>query len=144
MAGTSWTAPPRDAGRCTLLVIDDDEIARYILRRILKGTSISLLESTGSQDGLATARTARPDAILLDFTLLGETARDVLDLIKKDDALRGIPVIMLTAHRPTTEERQQLALETAAILSKDDLSGPNPKEMLRDALRKVGLADVLR
>lgn len=128
---------------CTLLLIDDDEIARYILRKILRGTAITLVEAAGSDDGLAAARASRPDAIVLDFTLRGETARDVLDLIKADDTLRGIPVIMLTAHRPSHEERQQLALETAAILSKDELAGPNPREMLRDALRKVGIAGVL-
>lgn len=142
MPGSNWTAPAREAGHCTLLVIDDDEIARYILRTVLRGTSVTLVEAAGSKEGLATARQSRPDAVLLDFTLVGENAQDVLDLIKKDPDLRGIPVIMLTAHEPSPKEWKQLALETAALLSKDDLSGPNPKDKLRDALRKVGIADL--
>lgn len=143
MDGSKWTAPVREAGQCTLLVIDDDEIARYILRKVLRDTSVVLLEAATGKEGILAARASRPDALLLDYTLEdGETAHDVLDLIKAEPDLRGIPVIMLTAHTPSAEEWKQLALETAALLTKDDLSGPDPKGKLRDALRKVGLPDV--
>jgi signal transduction histidine kinase/CheY-like chemotaxis protein len=122
-----------------VLAIDDDEAARYLLRRYLERTPYTLYEACGSEDGLAIAREQRPNVILLDFFLEDETAFDILDELKGDPRTRGIPVIVITSHVLGADERQRLAADTTAILSKETLSRELAINRIRDALRKAGL-----
>ena len=128
---------PRSPAR--VLVIDDDERARYILRKYLQNSAYQLLEASTGGDGVRCAREQRPEVILLDFLLDEMTAFDVLDELKADPRTRGIPVVIVTSHLLETHERKRLAAETEAILSKDNLSRELAINRIRDALRKAGV-----
>ena len=99
----------------TVLVIDDDDVSRYLVRRLLAETPYRVIEAADGADGVVMAREQRPDVIILDFVLRSETAFDVLDALKLDPDTRGIPVIVSTS--------RQLALAR-----------------IRDALSQVALA----
>jgi CheY-like chemotaxis protein len=122
----------------TVLTIDDDERARYLLRKFLAGTPFTLREADRGSEGVRIAREHRPDVILLDFLLVGETAFDVLDELKSDPTTRDIPVILVTSHKLGEDERARLAEQTDAILSKESLSRELAINRIRDALRKAG------
>jgi len=122
-----------------VLVIDDDERARYLIRKTLEGTPFEMLEASSAQEGLFKARQGRPQIILLDFLLQEGTAFDVLDDLKSDPLTRDIPVIVVTSHILDAEERDRLAAETTAIVSKESLSRELAINRIRDALRKAGV-----
>jgi two-component system, chemotaxis family, response regulator Rcp1 len=61
-------------------------------------------------DGFADS--PRPDLIILDLSLPGLNGHEVLDLIKKDESLRTIPVVIFTTL--DTAESQRLAYELCA------------------------------
>jgi signal transduction histidine kinase/CheY-like chemotaxis protein len=124
-----------------VLVIDDDERARYLLRKFLEPSPYQLLEAGSGTEGLRRAQEERPDVILLDFLLDEMAAFDVLDDLKADARTRGIPVVIVTSHLLASEERARLAAETEAILSKESLSRELAINRIRDALQKAGVGE---
>ena len=124
--------------RVKVLVIDDDERARYLVRKHLEGGPYVLFEAANGAEGVTAAQTHRPQVILLDFLLREMNAFDVLDELKGDVRTRGIPVIVITSHSLEPEERQRLAAETEVILSKQSLSREIAINRIRDALAKAG------
>ncbi len=83
-------------GAGTILVIDDNDEAREIVRRLLLTEGYRVIEATGGEAGLALARQESPDAITLDVLMPGMDGWAVLAALKADPSLAGIPVIMLT------------------------------------------------
>ncbi len=126
-----------------ILIIDDDEVHRYLLKQLLKDTPYALLEAEGGRNGVQLAREKAPHLIFLDFLLQDMTAFDVLDELKADPRTREIPVILQTSHELKEDERTRLALETAAILAKHTLSREVAISRIRDALSKAGLGSRL-
>lgn len=122
-----------------LLIIDDDDVHRYLLRQLLKDTPYVLAEAATGPEGIQLAREQVPDLIFLDFVLPDMTAFDVLDDLKADPRTRDIPVILHTSRQLQEDERQRLAKETATILAKHTLSREVAIARIRDALHKTGL-----
>ena len=117
-----------------LLIIDDDESSRYLIRKLLEDTQFALQEASSGPDGVRAAQTNRPDVILLDFLLQDTTAFDVLDELKADPRTRSIPVVIVTSHELDRDTRSRLAARTRAIVQKKDLS----IETLAGALASIG------
>jgi signal transduction histidine kinase/CheY-like chemotaxis protein len=123
-----------------VLVIDDDERARYLIKKLLTGTPYSMSEAADGPEGVRMARESSPHVIFLDFLLRDMTAFDVLDELKADPRTRSIPVIVVTSHILDASERRRLAADTEAILSKENLSRELAINRIRDALGKAGVA----
>lgn len=80
-----------------ILIIEDDfDIARIYNEKLqLFGYKISV--AADGKQGLFLAKSEKPDLILLDIMLPeGMNGFDVLERLKKDEELKGVPVIMLT------------------------------------------------
>jgi len=120
-----------------VLVIDDDDTARYIIRRLLEDTPCQIVEATTGEEGIAIARARRPSVILLDFSLGACTAFDVIDALKADPLTRDIPVIVITSSVLDADDQRRLA---AAVISKRDLTSDVALDRIRDALAKVSLS----
>jgi DNA-binding response OmpR family regulator len=80
------------AGR--VLVVEDDEGIREMLRYNLVAAGFSVQEASDGATGLRSARTARPDLILLDLMLPGMSGFDFCRALRKSS---GVPIIMITA-----------------------------------------------
>ena len=122
-----------------ILVIDDDERSRYLIRKHLEHAPYEVLEASTGAQGVRLAQRESPHVIFLDFLLDEVTAFDVIDELKANPHTRGIPVIVVTAHVLDSKERTRLAAETEAVLSKQNLSRELAINRIRDALRKSGL-----
>jgi CheY-like chemotaxis protein len=80
-----------------VLIVDDEEISRYVLRQHLwRPTVIASEEATG---GGALRRIARerPDVVFLDLGLPDMSGAEVLRALRADPATRDIPVVVVTA-----------------------------------------------
>jgi CheY-like chemotaxis protein/two-component sensor histidine kinase len=117
-----------------VLVIDDDEISRYIVRTHLAGDAFVVREATSPGEGLREARAERPDAIVLDLVMPEMSGFDVLERLKEDPATTDIPVVVLTSKALTDEDRRRLAPHALRILSKDALTQPAAVDALKAAL----------
>lgn len=102
----------------SILVIDDEEANRALLaRRLIRQGYCVLFAETG-EAGLAIAARERVDVILLDVMLPGMSGYDVLARLKRDDLLREIPVLILTAVGGTESVTRCLALGADDYLAK--------------------------
>ena len=90
----------RDAGRHGLvnrvLVIDDEETVRDLMRRFLTREGFEIVTARDGTEGLALARELKPTLITLDVLMPGLDGWSVLESLKADPELAGIPVVMLT------------------------------------------------
>lgn len=125
-------------GPVSLLVVDDDETSRYLLRRLLEDTPYVLHEASSAEQAVEFARELLPQVILLDFVLGDATAFDVIDELKANPATRGIPIVIQTAKTLDSVERERLARDATAILSKQSLSRELAIARVREALEKSG------
>ena len=80
-----------------ILVIDDDEGTRLMLRRILEREAYQVAEAPDGDEGLAACQRVHPDLILLDGMMPRMTGFEVVKRLREDEATRAIPVLMLTA-----------------------------------------------
>jgi signal transduction histidine kinase/CheY-like chemotaxis protein len=117
-----------------VLIVDDDEASRYVLRSLLSDTRYGVLEASGGEEGLRIAAAERPDVILLDLFMPGMNGDEVLDRMALDPVLRDIPVILNTSKVLPPEERGRLMARVAGILTKDRSSHDEALGALKQAL----------
>lgn len=80
-----------------ILSVDDSKTIRMIVKRAFNPYDTTVLEACNGEEGLATATAEKPDLIILDITMPVMDGVTMLTRLKDDPALKGIPVIMLTA-----------------------------------------------
>ncbi len=80
------------AGR--VLVVEDDEGIREMLKYTLVAAGFSVHEASDGATGLRTARTAHPDLVLLDLMLPGMSGFDFCRALRRSSR---VPIIMITA-----------------------------------------------
>jgi signal transduction histidine kinase/CheY-like chemotaxis protein len=134
LLGTLNRLLDREPGGRRVLVIDDDEISRYLVRNHLAGTTFDVREAAGPVEGLRDARAERPDAIVLDLVMPEMSGFDVLERLKEDPATMDIPVVVLTSKTLSDEDRRRLAPHALRILSKQALATGDSADDLRAAL----------
>jgi signal transduction histidine kinase/CheY-like chemotaxis protein len=117
-----------------VLVIDDEEVARYLVRQTLPEQGFLALEAKTGREGLDRARQVQPDLVFLDLLMPDVGGLEVLEQLKADPATRDIPVVVVTSRVLTETERRQLAPDVAAIVSKAALSRDTMADVLRQAL----------
>ena len=87
---------PDDGSGPLVLVIDDDPIARDLLKSMLRKEGWRVAEAEHGEAGLALARQIRPAAITLDIMMPHVDGWAVLTSLKSDPVLAQIPVIVVT------------------------------------------------
>lgn len=122
-----------------LLLIDDDEVSRYLMRGLLADTPYGVLEAPGGVEGVQRARDARPEAIILDVVMPEVDGFTVLEQLKGDPELNAIPVIIYTSKLLSDRERARLS-RAAAIIPKDSPNRDVARATIRDALTAAGLS----
>jgi adenylate cyclase len=80
----------------SLLVVDDDPVVRSMLSRSLEQGGHQVVTAKDGREGLDMARAEAFDVILLDVLMPELDGYEVLEQLKKDPALRHIPVVMIT------------------------------------------------
>jgi signal transduction histidine kinase len=129
-------AADADANAAPLaLVIDDEQTARYLLRRALTAMGCRVVEADGGVPGLSRAESEHPDVIFLDLRMPDMLGTEVLARLKRNPATAAIPVIISTSQIVADAERQRLATHAAALLGKGRLGEADGDEELRRALR---------
>jgi two-component system, cell cycle response regulator DivK len=102
----------------TVLVVDDHEDNRRILRDLLRSAGYEVLEATTGEDGVATAKARPPDLILMDIQLPGIDGYEATRRIKADEAVRRIPLIVVTSYALSGDDAKALAAGADAYVAK--------------------------
>ena len=91
-----------------LAVVEDNADNRLLLQAIL-GDQYDLVEYENGVAALQGIAADRPDLVLLDISLPGMDGNEILQRIRRDIGLRGLPVIALTAHAMAGDREKFLA-----------------------------------
>jgi signal transduction histidine kinase/FixJ family two-component response regulator len=121
--------PSRSESR--LLLIDDDESARYLIKKLLGRSPWQIDEAASGEEGFRMARETRPNLILLDLKMPGLSGFETLSMLKSDPMIRETPVVIITSQTLTSRESEDLTARAQAILSKDGLSQEGLVEVIR-------------
>jgi two-component system cell cycle response regulator DivK len=101
-----------------VLVVDDNEDNRRILRDLLRSAGYEVIEATTGEDGVAAARTGAPHLILMDIQLPGIDGYEATRRIKADESLRRIPLIVVTSYALSGDDAKALAAGADAYVAK--------------------------
>ena len=112
------------------LIIDDEASSRYILAKLLRDQPFLLRQAANGADGLRMAKEITPVLIFLDLNMPDISGFEVLDRLKADPEMRPIPVAIVTSLVLSEADRQRLASQTFAILSKSELSRDRIDQLL--------------
>ena len=122
LPGHSIDEAARSEANGKILIVDDEESTRYVLRHMLQADGPwSIIEAPDGTDGLRLAQAEAPDFILLDIYLPGLNGFEVFRSLKGDPATSNIPVLVLTSSILGGEHLDQLK-GAVAVLSKSNLS----------------------
>jgi two-component system sensor histidine kinase/response regulator len=91
----------------TIAVVEDNADNRLLLQAILDG-EYSLVEYDNGIDALAGLSASLPGLVLLDISLPGMDGNEILARIRRDERLRRLPVIALTAHAMAGDREKYL------------------------------------
>jgi CheY-like chemotaxis protein len=132
--GREGLARPGDSGKSVLL-IDDDETFRYVLRQIVGNESrYEFMEADGGEQGLKLAREKRPDVIILDLQMPAVDGFTVLEQLADDERTKDIPVVVSTSMTIDAKLRSRLP-EHVRLVSKNAISRESVSSFLRDAIQ---------
>ncbi len=112
--------------RKRVLVVEDQEDNRRIVRDLLASAGYETLEADNGEDGVAVAKAERPDLILMDIQLPVMDGYEATRRIKADPALRAIPVIVVTSYALSGDEAKARTAGCDAYVTKPF----SPRELL--------------
>jgi CheY-like chemotaxis protein len=151
MGATAFHAKPIDRGwllaqlqavlspeQSNVLIVDDDEISRYLVKGVLAGKGYRIVEARSGNEGLKLAKETRPNLIILDLSMPDLNGFEVLAALKQDSGTCGIPVVIYTSQVLDSDERARL--EAAVdIVPKETKSREAAEVRFAEALMRAGL-----
>lgn len=130
---------PDASDKFHVLIIDDDEPSRYIIKNLLnRELSATITEVEDGKVGMDYIRRLHPDLVFLDLSMPEVDGLDVLRAIRVDSSLKDIPIIVNTAKKLSALEIDYLLTEVTAVLSKEQRDDVAAISELRAALGRAG------
>ncbi len=148
----------------TILIVEDEADLRDLVAHHVEAAGMKALRAATGSEGLALARTGKPDLILLDLMLPDLQGVEVCKRLRTDPATAGTPIIMLTARTsegdrvlgfeagaddyvPKPFSTRELLLRVRAVLRRRDQALPHPSDLITgggitvDAARHIVVVD---
>ncbi len=101
-----------------ILVVDDQEDNRRILRDLLTASGFEVIEGKTGEEGVALAEAQTPSLILMDIQLPGIDGYEATRQIKAKPALRATPLIVVTSYALSGDDAKAFAAGADAYVSK--------------------------
>ena len=103
----------------TVLVVDDQEFVRTIVRSMLNQMGITLvLEAADGTEALEAVNTSRPDIIICDVQMRPVDGFSFVKLLRDTPETAEVPIIMLTAHADSATINKARDLDIDDFISK--------------------------
>jgi two-component system, cell cycle response regulator DivK len=87
-----------------ILVVEDEEDNRRILRDLLTGADYEMIEAENGEEALAAVARQRPDLILMDIQLPILDGYEATRRLRADPTLKDVPIIALTSYALSGDE----------------------------------------
>jgi len=127
-------------GTRRILLVDDNEVSRYILREILDQPWLQIEEISRGTEALTVINDAPPDGLILDLLMPDISGFDILKRMRAHPKTENLPVLIYTSKLLTESEKKQIEELNASIVRKEDVSNRLSAQPFLDWARASGLA----
>lgn len=117
-----------------VLVVDDSPVLRNIIVFNLKKAGYEIQQAVDGVDGIEKMREFKPDMIVLDIMMPRLDGFGVLMEKSKDDTIKEIPVIILTAKGGEDDKDKAMSLGALGVLTKPF----SPKQLISSVKEVIG------
>jgi CheY-like chemotaxis protein len=100
----------------TILVVEDEDIHRLILKRVLENNGYVVLDATNGAEGLEVMRTLKVDLAIVDLEMSVMDGMEFTKWVKEINP--NFPVIIVTAHATNYSPQNILAANVEAFIQK--------------------------
>lgn len=133
----------RDAPAKTILIVDDDEVARYILRRnLVTLTSAELVEASSVGDARRSLATRHPSLVFLDIVMPEENGLAFAEELRLTPETANLPVVLVSSKVLTPEEKSFIERHDLSHIDKERGDTEDQRVMLERMLMNIGLCDL--
>ena len=113
-----------------ILIVDDDPDLRRALKIRLRANNYETVQASDGYSAISVAQKEQPNLIILDLGLPAGDGYVVLERLQNSDTLSSIPVIVLTARDPQSDEQKTLRAGATSFFQK-----PADNNELLDVIR---------
>lgn len=117
----------------SILIVDDEPMARTLLRLMLVRAGFNVSEAEDGYDALRKVKQSQPDIILLDVMMPGMDGFTVCETLRNEKDTSNLPVIMLSAKTDLDSVNKGLRVGATKYLTKP-ISPEELTRHVRDAL----------
>ena len=105
-----------------ILIVEDEQSLLKLLELTFKGAGYGVVKAINGEEAQASIVKERPDLILLDILLPGESGLVILEKLKGEKRTRDIPVVMLTnfSEPERVEQAKRLGAVDYLVKSSND------------------------
>ena len=104
----------------TIMLVEDEQPIREMLRYSLEKHEHTVIEAESSRQALEILMTNRPDLLVVDWMMPGESGVELVKRLKKDEVLAEIPTMMLTARVEEMDKVKGLEISANHLKSKSE------------------------
>ncbi len=101
-----------------VMVVDDSVTVRKVTTRLLERNGFDVLTAKDGVDAVAALQEVRPDAMLLDIEMPRMDGFEVATFVRNDDALREVPIIMITSRTGEKHRERAVAIGVNEYMGK--------------------------
>ena len=102
----------------SILIIEDEAALQDALKKTFASEGYEVRQGFDGEEGIALAREKKPDLVLLDLVLPKKHGFEVLQAMKQDEALKEVPVLVLTNLEESEEVMKAIELGARGYLIK--------------------------
>ncbi len=102
----------------TILLVEDTEDNRFMMRRLLEMSGYQVVEATNGEEAIRLAQSERPDVILMDLSLPVIDGLAATRAIRKLDGLGKVPIVAVSAHDTSDFQSDALAAGCNSYITK--------------------------
>lgn len=123
--------------RPRILMIDDNEVSRYLLRGQIAESQYEIFEARNGREGLQLANEIEPDIIFLDFYMPDLNGIEVLKDLRNSEKLSQTPVVLHSTKVLDEAELAYFRQNTIAIFPKQILAMPDSSQRVRELMETL-------
>lgn len=101
-----------------VLIVDDSPTEVHVLKTMLEKHGFDTLSATSGEEGVETAKSQRPDCVLMDIVMPGLNGFQATRQLNKDPDTTAIPVIIVTTKDQETDKTWGLRQGAKDFISK--------------------------
>ena len=122
-----------------VLLIDDNEVSRYVLRNVLPEESVEIVEARSGREGLQAAVQQQPKVIFLDLVMPDLNGFEVLRELRQNARTRDIPVVIHSSHPINESEKERIDYPRVMVWPKNQVERDDAAAEMLKLLALLGI-----